>query len=130
MKTTLTACLCALALCTPIAQADVYEMRTYTANEGRLDALLAMFEKHIVGLFEKHGMKNVAYFVPQDEDLAGNTLIYILAHEDRDAAAASWRGFVSDPGFAAARAEFDSDGENVKEIVSVYMDTTPWSPTP
>ena len=39
----------------------VYELRVYHANEGKLDDLLKRFREHTMGLFEKHGMKNVAY---------------------------------------------------------------------
>ena len=42
----------------------VFEMRTYYANEGKLDDLLTRFRDHTVALFEKHGMENVGYFVP------------------------------------------------------------------
>ena len=44
----------------------VFEIRTYYANEGKLDALLARFRDHTVALFEKHGMTNVGYWVPAD----------------------------------------------------------------
>ena len=37
----------------------VFEMRTYYANEGKLDALKARFRDHTVALFKKHGMTNV-----------------------------------------------------------------------
>ena len=58
----------------------VFEIRTYTANEGKLDALHARFRNHTTKLFEKHGMTNVGYWKPLDEPLSKNTLIYILSH--------------------------------------------------
>jgi len=39
----------------------VFEIRTYTANEGKLDVLHARFRKHTLRLFEKHGMQNICY---------------------------------------------------------------------
>src|SRR5438477_8182366 len=36
-----------------------FEMRTYYANPGKLDDLLARFRDHTVKLFEKHGMVNI-----------------------------------------------------------------------
>src|SRR5690242_814503 len=72
----------------------VYELRVYHANEGKLDDLLKRFREHTVGLFEKHGMKNVAYWTPLDEPLKGKTLIYILAHPSREAATSNWKAFV------------------------------------
>ena len=71
----------------------VYELRTYTAVEGRLDALHARFRDHILGFFQKHGMTNVVYFKPMDAPLSQTTLIYLLSHESRDAATRSWTAF-------------------------------------
>src|SRR5437764_7246280 len=70
------------------AQGDkrVFELRTYTAPEGKLDALHARFRDHTRRIFEKHGMTSIGYWVPQDAPDSQNTLIYILAHPSRDAA--------------------------------------------
>ena len=38
----------------------VYEMRTYTAPEGKLPNLQARFREHTIRIFNKHGMKSVA----------------------------------------------------------------------
>ena len=34
----------------------VYELRTYYANEGKLEALHARFRDHTCSIFEKHGI--------------------------------------------------------------------------
>src|SRR6516165_10576478 len=68
----------------------LYELRTYTTEPGRLPALHARFKNHTMKLFEKHGMQNVAYWVPTDEKPKDNTLIYIIAHKSQDAAKKSW----------------------------------------
>ena len=74
----------------PIAHAQaagrVFELRTYTTNPGKLDALHARFRTHTLRIFEKHGMQNVGYFRPMDAPLADNTLVYIIAHKSREAA--------------------------------------------
>ena len=66
----------------------VYELRVYQAATGKLAELLARFREHTTKLFDKHGMKNVAYWTAIDEPKKSNTLIYILEHPSRDAAAA------------------------------------------
>src|SRR5215211_1074216 len=66
------------------AAGRVFELRTYTTHEGRLDALLRRFRNHTVRLFEKHGMTNIGYWVPQDSARSHNTLVYILAHPSRE----------------------------------------------
>jgi len=75
----------------------VYELRVYHAPPGKLGELLARFREHTLKLFEKHGMKSVAYWTPVDEPEKSNTLIYILQHPSREAAAANWKSFQDDP---------------------------------
>ena len=70
----------------------MYELRVYHANEGKLDDLLKRFREHTTRIFEKHGMKNVAYWTPLDDPLKGKTLIYILAHPSREAAVQQLEG--------------------------------------
>lgn len=105
----------------------VFELRTYTTHPGRLDALVRRFRDHTVRLFEKHGMVNIGYWLPQDEPLSENTLIYVLSHESREAAAESWNGFRSDPEWNVARDASQEDGPIVISVESVFMDPTDFS---
>lgn len=105
----------------------VFELRTYTTQPGRLDALHARFADHTIALFERHGMTNIGYFVPQDAPLAENTLIYVIAHDSREAAKASWAAFVADSDWLAAREASISDGPIIDSIESVFMDATDYS---
>ncbi|MBM3793514.1 MAG: NIPSNAP family protein [Acidobacteria bacterium] len=125
--------LAALALvAVSLMSAEVYELRTYYCLPGRLDALNARFKNHTMKLFEKHGMVNVGYWVPQDEPEKGpkksNTLIYVIKHKSRDAAKASWDAFRKDPVWMAARDASEKDGKIVERVESVYMDAVPYSP--
>lgn len=106
----------------------VFELRTYTASPGKLSDLEARFRNHTVGLFEKHGMTNVGYWVPTDEPLAENTLIYVLEHESRDAAQASWDAFRADPDWVEARAESERNGRLAANVEAVFMQATDYSP--
>lgn len=106
----------------------VFELRTYTTHEGKLEALHARFRNHTMRLFERHGMTNVAYWSPQDPPLAASTLIYILAHTSREAAAKSWDAFRKDPEWQKARAESEAAGPIVSRVESVFMDATAYSP--
>ena len=105
----------------------VYELRTYTAADGKLDALESRFRDHTMNLFERHGMKNIAYWIPVD---VPNTLIYVLAHHDRDAAKKSWQSFVNDQDWQRVYKASRADGPLVVRIESVFMKTTDYSPTP
>ena len=105
----------------------VFEIRTYTAAEDKLDALLARFRNHTVKLFEKHGMESIGYWVPQDAPLSKNTLIYILAHPDREAANKNWGMFRNDPEWKRAKEESEAKGGLVSKVESVYMEATDYS---
>jgi len=115
--------------CPPGASADVYELRTYTTNEGKLDNLNARFRDHTVQLFTKHGMASVGYWVPTDGPKSENTLIYVLKHKDRDAAKASWKAFLADPEWKTVAKESQKDGRILaKAPDSVFMNATDYSP--
>ena len=64
----------------------VFELRTYTAPEGKLEELHARFRDHTMRIFKNHNMTNVAYFRPKDSPLKENTLIYVISHASREAA--------------------------------------------
>jgi NIPSNAP len=111
----------------PAAQAQntrIYELRTYTSHESKLDDVVARFRNHTTKLFEKHGMTNVGYWVPREQP---NTLIYVLAHANRDAATKSWDAFRKDPDWIAARTASEANGALVAKVVSVFMDPTNFS---
>ncbi|HET9995162.1 MAG TPA: NIPSNAP family protein [Candidatus Acidoferrum sp.] len=110
------------------ASTAVYELRVYHAYEGKLDDLLRRFRDHTVGLFEKHGIKNVAYWTPTDEPLKGKTLVYILAHPSRAAAAVNWKAFQDDPEWQGVRDKSEANGKLVEKIDSTYMALTDFSP--
>lgn len=119
------------AITTPAAADErVYEMRIYVTNEGKLDALLTRFRDHTCRLFEKHGIENIGYWVPlATEDGAENTLIYILAHQSREAAKASFAAFGKDPEWQAARQASEAGGKILaKAPESIFMNVTDYSP--
>ena len=105
----------------------VYEMRTYHCLPGRLEALKTRFRDHTTKLFAKHGMKNVGYWIPADAPNSQNTLIYILAHESREAAEKSWKEFRADPEWNTVREASEKDGKIVEKADSVYMTPTDFS---
>jgi len=105
-----------------------YELRTYHAHPGKLDALQARFRDHTLRLFEKAGMTNVAYWVKQDG--GDGVLIYVLAYPNREAREASWARFRADPEWQAAAAASEADGKLVAKVESVFMTMTDYSPHP
>jgi hypothetical protein len=106
----------------------VYELRTYTAPEGKLGELNARFRNHTLKIFERHGMKNVLYMTPQDAPDSQNTLIYVLEHQSREAAKKSWDGFRTDPEWVKVAKETTANGPITTKVVSVFADPTDYSP--
>src|SRR5512145_2405171 len=110
MKTFFAAIILALALVnSPAAEADAvspsvakdsrcFELRTYYAAPGKLEALNARFRDHTCALFKKHGMEIVGFWMPTDKEQGAEIkLVYILAHKSREAAKQSWKDFGNDP---------------------------------
>lgn len=112
----------------------VFELRIYKCEPGRLPNLLARFRDHTKALFAKHGMTQLGYWTPMDKAHgADDTLVYILAHRSKDAAAASFKAFREDPEWIAARkaSEEKAGGSlTVKDgVQSIFMRPTDYSPT-
>src|SRR5579864_7692276 len=79
------------------ADETVYELRMYHLNEGKLPLILERFRSRETEIFARCGMHGVGYWVPTDEPLAGRTIVYMLRHKNRAAAAESWAKFNADP---------------------------------
>ncbi len=103
-----------------------YELRTYYAAPGKLDALNARFRNHTMRIFEKHGMVNIGYWMPVDNP--ENKLIYLLAFPGRDAAKQSWKDFGADPDWQKAARESEANGRLVTKVESVFLKATDYSP--
>ena len=114
---------------TPAAGGRVYELRTYTASPGKLDALNARFRDHTCALFQKHGMELIGFWTPTEGPEAdGNRiLVYILAFPSKEAKVASWKAFQSDPDWIKARTESEKDGKLVEKVESTLMNATDYS---
>jgi hypothetical protein len=106
----------------------LFEIRTYTTESNKLEALNTRFRDHTTKLFEKHGMTNIGYWTPTDGDRSKDTLIYVLAHASREAADKSWQDFRSDPAWLKARGESEAAGPIVKKVESVFVTPTDYSP--
>jgi hypothetical protein len=102
----------------------VFELRTYTTNEGKLPDLQKRFREHTVDIFNRHAMTSVGYFTPEDKP---NTLVYILAFPSRDAATKSWAAFRDDPEWKKVSTASEANGKIVTHVDSVFMDPLDFS---
>ncbi len=104
----------------------LYELRTYHAEAGKLDDLLKRFREHTCKLFEKHGMTNVAYFVPAENN--DNLLVYLLAYPDKEARDKSWKEFQADEEWKKVVKESEANGKLVGKVDELYLNPTAFSP--
>src|SRR5687768_11165773 len=105
----------------------VFEMRTYYANPGKMEALHARFRDHTCKLFEKHGMTLIGFWSPIDAKQAEEKMVYILAYPSREAAKKSWGDFGNDPDWKKAKAASEVNGPLVAKVESVYLNPTDYS---
>ena len=103
-----------------------YELRTYCAADGKLDELHGSFRDYTMRLFQKHGIANVGYWVPQDNK--DNILIYMISFPSREARGGLWKTFLEDPDFKTAWAASKANGKLVEKIESVFLSATDFSP--
>ena len=105
------------------------ELRVDHAHPGKLDALNARFREHTLALFEKHGMRNVAYWIEQPtEQSPDGKVIYVLAFPSREAREASWAAFGADPVWREVAARSEAGGKLVARVDSTFMSLADYSP--
>ncbi|MET0244372.1 MAG: NIPSNAP family protein [Flavitalea sp.] len=105
----------------------LYELRVYYCLPGRLDALIERFTNHTTKLFEKHGMVNVGYWIPVDNQ--DNALYYVLSFPNRESRDKSWAAFNNDPVWKDVAKKSEESGKIIKNIVSTFMNAAPVSPS-
>jgi hypothetical protein len=113
--------LCTLLAGCAFAQDRVFELRTYTCFEGKLEALKTRFRDHTIEIFKRHGMESIGYWVPTDPEKSKTTLIYIIAHPSVEAGKQHWREFSADPEWKKVSSESEANGKIVQHVDSVYM---------
>ena len=112
------------------AQSDkrVFELRTYTSPDGKLGDLQARFRNHTTALFQKYGITNVGYWVPQDAPLSQNTLVYMIAYPNRAEAKKRWAEFQADPDWRKALTASQVNGPLQTKVESIFLDPLDFSP--
>jgi hypothetical protein len=110
----------------PEADTRCYEMRVYYTYPGKFPDILARFRNHTMKIFEKHGMTNVGYFVPENKP--DSCLIYFLSYPSREARDASWKAFSADPEWKAVSAKSEENGKIVSKVESTFLTATDFSP--
>jgi hypothetical protein len=126
MKYLITSFIVLIMAVSGIAKPDprVFELRVYHCLDGRRPALIKRFQEHTTRIFEKHGMENIAYFLPTSDEQK-NDLIYILAYPSIEAREASWKAFMADPEWQKVAEESQKDGKIVASVDANFMKIEP-----
>ncbi|MCE7053081.1 NIPSNAP family protein [Algoriphagus sp. AGSA1] len=106
----------------------VFQLRTYTCFDGKLDKLIARFKNHTQDLFEKQGLRNYPYWVTVEKDGSQPKLVYLLADKDQAAFERDFQNFLKDPAWVKARDASEADGKIVERVDAVFFTGLPFSP--
>src|SRR5687767_7575788 len=98
-------------------------MRTYHCTENKRSGLIRRFQDHTIRLFEKHGIENIAYFIPTDQN--NNSLTFILAYPDKASRDIRWNNFANDPEWKEAAEKSEANGKLVARVDQVFMTVAP-----
>ena len=115
------------AQATTTAAGHVYELRTYTAAEGKFSNVQARFRDHTIGIFNKHNLKSIGYWTPLEGPNAQTTLIYILEHPSREEARKNWAAFQADPEWVKVKAASEANGPLTTKVDRVWLTPTDYS---
>src|SRR6202162_1653506 len=83
-----------------------FELRIYTAQPGKRDALATRFADRTAAIYARHGITNVGYWIPQQSDpelgiTAENTFIYIRGYPSKEERDKRLKAAHDDPEFTA-----------------------------
>ena len=106
----------------------LYELRIYEASEGRHRDLIKRFREHTDGLFKKHGMEPMGYWIPTDGSYKQKRkFVYVLQHPSRYAAYQNWIKFSTDAEWEAVLDRPEYKGLLSERPVSIFMTENEYS---
>ena len=103
----------------------LFELRTYTTAKGRLENLHQRFRDGELKLFEEHGITNIFYSNPLEQE---NVMVYLVAHKDQKGAEKSWSSFGGDPKWKTLLADSLKTGTIVTKVENEFLVPTDYSP--
>lgn len=106
-----------------------FELRSYRAASGKLDALVDRFRTRVCPLFAEHGMSVVGFWsVVDDHDEETGALHYLMSFDDRADATRRWAAFLADPEWARIQRDTEQDGKLAAVIETAYLKPVDFSP--
>jgi NIPSNAP len=105
-----------------------FELRVYTAQPGKRDALAARFANRTAAIYARHGITNVGYWIPLQSDAelgisAENTFIYMRGYPSKEERDKRLKAAHDDPEFAevVVKQERDPDARLIVKAHNIDM---------
>jgi NIPSNAP len=105
-----------------------FELRVYTAQPGKRDALAARFANRTAAIYARHGITNVGYWIPLQSDAelgisAENTFIYMRGYPSKEERDKRLKAAHDDPEFAevVVKQERDTDARLIVKAHNIDM---------
>lgn len=105
----------------------IYELRVYTVVPGRMPEVLARFSNHTTKIWERLGIKPVAFLTPVVA-ADSNELTYLIEWESMAEREAKWDTFVRDPEWVVARDASEERGPIVASMANSFLRLAAFSP--
>ena len=107
-----------------------YELRVYTAQPGKRDALAARFASRTAAIYARHGITNVGYWIPQQSDPelginAENTFIYMRGYPSKEERDRRLKAAHDDPEFAQVVTKQEQDAATRLIVKAHNIDMVP-----
>jgi hypothetical protein len=104
----------------------IYEWRIYEIAAGKMTAIHEHFEKYVIPLFEKHGLKVIGFWTT---DIGtSNILYYMLSFKDLGSRDKAWKSMRSDPDHQKETLRFGKEGIVVQRVKNMILEPTSYSP--
>lgn len=106
----------------------IYELRTYWAGPGKVEALHNRFRTLTLGVFARLGIQVVGFWTPKPATEETGDLVYIVTFPSEEAKEKAWAAFRADPEWVKGKAASEVDGILAARVVSRVMVPTDYSP--
>lgn len=105
----------------------IHELRIYHCVPGRLPALNQRFENTTLALWQRHGIRVLAFWTTLVGQ-SNQSLTYLLEWESLAQREQKWGAFQADPEWLEKRAATEKDGPIVERIENSLLVPTNYSP--
>ena len=104
----------------------LHELRIYHCIPGRQPDLPARFQSHTLGLWKKHGIRQIGFWTVLVGE-SNNDVYYMLEWDSMAQREAIWNTFMTDPEWMAIKTQTEANGPLLTHITNYFMQPTAYS---